>query len=178
MPEAESEKCNRPPCKYFMKGTCTKSSCEYWHPPNVRSIKRNRDVRSALSAHSCTGRFTNNQAKSRKRVKTKVQLLTWKVYEERMTGKPVARDSRVAYHDKGAVAVVKAQFGVVSRKTQSHRNFRKAWGIWETRGIKFWDQFDEYDSHSLRYVMQVSEKKDHRLDKYKSKFLISEVPTP
>ena len=36
----------------------------------------------------------------------------------------------------------------------------------------FWDQFEEYDSHSLRSVKQLSEKiKGHRLEKYKSKFL-------
>ena len=43
---------------------------------------------------------------------------------------------------------------------------------------KSWDQFDEYGSHSLRYVKHVSGKtKDRRSEKYKSKFLISEVPT-
>ena len=31
--ESQSEKFNRPPCKYFLKDTCTKSLCEYWHPP-------------------------------------------------------------------------------------------------------------------------------------------------
>ena len=36
--------------------------------------------------------------------------------------------------------------------------------------MKFWDQSDEYDSHNLRYVKQVSGKrKDDRLEKYKSK---------
>ena len=38
MPEAEvqSEKFNRPPCEYFLKGTCTKLPCEYWHPPECQ----------------------------------------------------------------------------------------------------------------------------------------------
>ena len=41
-----------------------------------------------------------------------------------------------------------------------------------------WDRFEEYDSLSLRYVKQVSRKsKEHRLEKYKSNILISEVPT-
>ena len=41
---------------------------------------------------------------------------------------------------------------------------------------KVLDQFDEYDSHSLRYIKQVSGKrKDHRLEKYKSNLDISEV---
>ena len=49
----------------------------------------------------------------------------------------------------------------------------------ETRCKKSWDQFEEYGSLSLRYVKQVREKtKDHRLEKYKSNFLVSEVPTP
>ena len=43
--------------------------------PNVNKTKRNRDVSSAPSAHSRTGRFKNNQKKKRKRVMTKVQLL-------------------------------------------------------------------------------------------------------
>ena len=42
---------------------------------------------------------------------------------------------------------------------------------------KSWDHFEEYDSLSPRYVKQVSwKRKDHRLEKYKSKSLISEVP--
>ena len=32
----QSEKFNRPPVKYFLKGTCTKSPCEYWHPPECQ----------------------------------------------------------------------------------------------------------------------------------------------
>ena len=62
---------------------------------------------------------------------------------------------------------------VVSRKTQSHHDFQKAWSTGETRGKN-----DEYDSHSLRSVKQFSEKiKGHRVEKYMSKILISEVPT-
>ena len=38
--------------------------------PNVNSRKLNRDVSSAQSAHSRTGRFTNNQTKSRRTVMT------------------------------------------------------------------------------------------------------------
>ena len=43
--------------------------------PNVNSVKRIRDVSSAQSTHSRTGRLKNNQTKSRKTVMTKVQLL-------------------------------------------------------------------------------------------------------
>ena len=44
------------------------------------------------------------------------------------------------------------------------------------RAQKCWDQFDEYDSRGLHCVKQTSEKiKVHRLVKYKSKFLISDM---
>ena len=46
----------------------------------------------------------------------------------------------------------------------------------EAQCKKSWDRFEEDDSLSLRYVKQVSGKrKNHRLEKYKSKILISEV---
>ena len=49
--------------------------------PNVNSIKINRDVNSAQSAHSRTGGLKNNRTKCRKRVVTKVQLLLREVYD-------------------------------------------------------------------------------------------------
>ena len=36
---SQTEKFNRPPCKYFLKGTCTESPCEYWHPPACQFYK-------------------------------------------------------------------------------------------------------------------------------------------
>ena len=58
----------------------------------------------------------------------------------------------------------RAKTRVVSLKTRSQESFG--------------DQFDEYDTRSPRYVKQVSENiRDRRLEKYKSKFFISEVPT-
>ena len=33
---SQSEKFNRPPCKYFLKGVCTKSLWEYWHLPECQ----------------------------------------------------------------------------------------------------------------------------------------------
>ena len=67
----------------------------------------------------------------------------------------------------------------LSRKTRSHQNFRKAWGIGETRCRKSWNQIKGYDSQNPRNVKQVCWKtKDHRLDKYKSKNLISDVLMP
>ena len=71
-----------------------------------------------------------------------------------------------------AVANIAPQLGCVSQYSDA---------LVSQRGKqcqKSWDQFDEYGSLSPRYVQQVSGKtKDYRLEKYKSKFLISEVPT-
>ena len=77
------EKFNRQPCKYFLKGACTKSSCEYWHPPNVSSLKRNWDVSSALSAHSLTGRLKSHRTQKPKNCDDKSAVAT---VELRITG--------------------------------------------------------------------------------------------
>ena len=66
----------RPRSKYFLKGTFAPNHLVSIDiVPNVSSIQRNRDVSSALSAHFRTGRLKNNQTKSRRRMKAKVQLL-------------------------------------------------------------------------------------------------------
>ena len=58
----------------------------------------------------------------------------------------------------------------MSRKTRSHWILKEVDILWETRCKKSWDRFEEYDSHSLRNVKQVSGKtKDHRLNKHKIK---------
>ena len=36
---SQSEKFNRPPCKYFLTGTCTNLLSEYWHPPECQFCK-------------------------------------------------------------------------------------------------------------------------------------------
>ena len=67
---------------------------------------------------------------------------------------------------------------VVYHKIQSHWILKEADSPGETRCRKSWDQFEKYGSQCLRYVMRVSRKrKNQRLEKDKSKFLISEVPT-
>ena len=29
----------RQPCRFYLKGTCTRTSCEYWHPPECQFYK-------------------------------------------------------------------------------------------------------------------------------------------
>ena len=79
--------------------------------------------------------------------------------------------------DKNAVAIVKIVplLGCVS---DSDALVSQGGKSQETRRKKSWDQFEKYGSLSLRYVTQLSEKReDHRLEKYESKILTSEVPT-
>ena len=30
----------RQPCRYYLSGTCTRTSCEYWHPPECQFLKK------------------------------------------------------------------------------------------------------------------------------------------
>ena len=88
----------RQPCRYCLKGTCTRSPCD------VNSIKLNRDAKQGTSVCSRTFRLKNNRVRSRERAsktekaKTKVRQLLRKLYLN----------------------------CVVSRKTPSRQNFRKA----------------------------------------------------
>ena len=37
---------NRQPCRYFLRGTCTISLCEYWHPPECQFYKTESGCRA------------------------------------------------------------------------------------------------------------------------------------
>ena len=99
--------------------------------------------------------------------------------DEQPSKKPKKRASTLKTKegdDKAAVDIMQTA-PHASCKTLSHHELNEACSTGETRGKKIRDQLDDYDSHSPRYVKQVSwKRKDHRLEKYKSKFLISEVP--
>ena len=51
----------RQPCRYYLKGTCTRTPCEYWHPPECQFIKLETSVCSRII------RLMNNQTKSRRK---------------------------------------------------------------------------------------------------------------
>ena len=86
-----SGKTNRQPCKNFLKGICTKSLCDYWHPPECRFYK---------SESGC-------------KFGTECSFPHWKV-EGQNSNKP-KKDG-----DKGAVATLKdvRQLGCVSQDTE------------------------------------------------------------
>ena len=143
---SQSEKFNRPPCKYFLKGTCTKSPCEYWHPPECQFYK----------------------TKSRCKFGAARSVPHWKV-EEQPNKKPKKGG------DKIAVAILKIvrQLSCVSQDTEppeSAATSRKGKGVLgPIRRVRF-------TKAALRQA-NIREMKVHRRIKYKSKFLISEVPT-
>ena len=63
---SQSGKFNRQRCKNFLKGTCTKLPCDFWHPPGCQFfLNEIRVVNSAQSAHFRTGRLTYHRTLSR-----------------------------------------------------------------------------------------------------------------
>ena len=57
----------RQPCTYFLKGTCTKSPCEYWHPPECQFYNTESGCKAGDKCLFRTTRLTSNQTKSTKR---------------------------------------------------------------------------------------------------------------
>ena len=126
---------------------------------SVNLTAQKQGVKSGISVCSRNIRLMNNQTTSQRKANIPTQ-------EEKATRRTLWLMWNV-YRNSFA-----------SRKSRSLWNLKEAPSLWETRCKKSWDRVDQYDSYSLRFVKQVSEKrKDHRLKKYKSKFLISEVPT-
>ena len=149
---SQSEKFNRPPCKYFLTGTCTRSTCEYWHPPECRFYKTETGYKAwdkCLFPHH-------------------------KVHDQ-LNKKPQKAQTKRKRDDKNAVAIVKnvlrlARLGIIGsqRGKQSRGNpMQKVLG--SIRRVRF--------TQSTLRQASIRETKDHRLEKYKSNFLISEVPT-
>ena len=131
----------RQPCRYNLRGTCTRTPCEYWHPPKCQSYKNGTGCKAGdkcLFPH-----YKVDEQPNKKPKKSNV---------------PKRRES----DDKNAVAIVKSasQLGCVSQDSDALvSQVRKSW----ENQSKSWYQFKGYDSLSLRYVLRVSgEKNDHR----------------
>ena len=130
---SQSVKFSRPPCKYFLKGTCTKSPCEYWHRPECQFQKNESGFKAG---DKCL--FPHHKV------------------DEQPNRKPKKSDhsqKRRENDDKNAVAIVKivSQMGCVSQDSELLDSQRG-----KQAREKSWDPFEEYDSLSLRYVKQVS----------------------
>ena len=79
----------RQPCRFYLKGTCTRTSCEYWHP-SATSVKMKRVVRLETSVCFRTTRLMNNQIKSRKRATSQKEekattRMLWLLYKKCIT---------------------------------------------------------------------------------------------
>ena len=57
----------RQPCRYYLKSTCTRSLCEYWHPPECQFfLKQKRGVKLETNVCSRIIRLMNNQKRRKK----------------------------------------------------------------------------------------------------------------
>ena len=123
-------------------GTCTRKSCEYWHPPECQFCKNETGCEAGdecLCPHCKVDEQPNKKPKQsffpkkEEKAMTRMLWLLWKVYH-----------NWVVYH-----------------KIQMH-SFLKVESLGETRCRKSWNQFKGYDSLSLRYVKRVSGKRKDR----------------
>ena len=62
------------PCKDYLKGTCTNSFCDKWHPQNAFSTRPSVVADLEKSARMHIVRLKNSLAKGPKRMMTKVEL--------------------------------------------------------------------------------------------------------
>ena len=143
---SQSEKFNRQPCKFFLKGTCTKSPCEYWHLPECQFCK----------------------TKSGRKFGAECSFPHWKV-EEQPNKKPKKGD------DKSAVAIVKSvqQLSCVSQDTEPPDSATTSTEGHKNLGINSTSTIHKGCIASGKHPRQL---KVRRLVKYKSKNLIREVP--
>ena len=114
----------RQPCRYYLKGTCTRSPCEYWHPPECQ-FNKNRN--GCKTVDKCL--FQHHKVDEQPNKKPK------KGYHS-----PQKKES----DDNNAVAIVKIepQLSCVSQDSDALVSQRgKQSG--ETRCKKSWDQFEK-----------------------------------
>ena len=115
-------KFDRKPCKNFLKGTCTKLSYDYWHPPECQFCKSESGCKLAISARLHTGRLRDNPAKGRRRMVTKVQWLYWKMYDSWFWTQPPESLSILRNSTKVLGPTRRVRF---TKAAQRHANIRE-----------------------------------------------------
>ena len=110
----------RQPCRYYLKGTCTRTSCEYWHPPECHFY---RNETGCEAGDKCLFPHCNVDEQPNKK--------------PRMSDFPKRRES----DDKNAVAIVKSvsqlsclsqdsdALGFLKEQTVSEKPKAKSFGI-------------------------------------------------
>ena len=68
---SQSGNFNRPPCEYFLQGTCTKSLGEYWHPPECQFCITESGRKIGAECSFPHWKVEEQPNKGRKRVMTK-----------------------------------------------------------------------------------------------------------
>ena len=71
--KSPSGRMSRWPCKDDLRGTCTNSFCEKWHPPECLFHKTKSGCRFGKSAHTHIVRLINSPVQGTKRMMAKVQ---------------------------------------------------------------------------------------------------------
>ena len=69
------------PARIDLKGTCTNSFCEKWHPPECLFCKTKSGCRFGEKCSYAHRQVVNNQVKGPKSMMTKVPWLCWKVHD-------------------------------------------------------------------------------------------------
>ena len=151
----------RQPCRYYLKGTCTRSLCENWHPPRCQFYKTETGCKAG---DKCL--FPHHKVHEQPNKKPK------KTYHSKK-----GRES----DDNNAVAIVRIvpQWGCVSQDSESLDSQRgktvpgepdaKSLVLEQILRVRF-------TQSTLRLARIGGKTMEHRLEKYKSNFLISEVP--
>ena len=147
-------------CRYYLKSTCTRSPCEYWHPPECQFYKTETGCKAR---DKCM--FPHRKVDEQPHKKAKESLLF-----------PQRREN----DDKNAVGIVKIvpHLGCVSQDSEAFflKEERR-----QPRGNRMQKVFGPIRRIRLTQATprqaSIGEKKGHRLEKYKSKILIGEVTT-
>ena len=133
----------RQQCRYYLEGTCTRSPCEYWHPPECQFYKTETGCKAGdkfLFPHHKVDEQPNKKPK-----------------------KGYYSHKRRESDDKIAVAIVKIvpQLCCVSQDSEA-LVFQREKVPGKPDAKKPWDRFVRYGSLNLRYVMRVSRKRKGR----------------
>ena len=129
----------RQPCSFFLKGICTRSPCEYWHPPECQVYKTETGCKAG---DKCL--FPHHKV------------------DEQPNKKPMKWPLFLTKEEKATTRMLWLLLKFFPLKEENSPG--------ETRCKDSWDQFEKYDSLSLRHVQQVFRKrKDHRIGKIQVK---------
>ena len=114
------------PCKYHLKGTCTRSLCEYWHLPECRFYK---------TEAGCNARdeclFPHHKVDEQPNKKHKEEL-------------PFPQRKRKRRQKCSGCCENCTTIGLRLARLRNHWFLKEAQSLGETRCKKSWDQFEKY----------------------------------